>query len=106
MITYKRHRNSEQIMRKYIIYIEFCNFSMIGHAFFNLKLLKIQKFIMVIVAILRVEEAVQITLQFRIVSSNLISSIHVIQCIHEPSRQVCEWAIVRVLRCYTFSRNM
>lgn len=61
---------------------------------------------MVIVAILKVEEAVQNKLQFRIVSSNLISSIHVIQCIHEPSRQVCEWAIVRVLRCYTFSRNM
>lgn len=69
MITFKRHRNSEQIMRKYIIYIEFCNFSMIGHAF---------KFIMVIVAILKVEEAVQNKLQFRIVSSNLISSIHVI----------------------------
>lgn len=41
MITFKRHRNSEQIMRKYIIYIEFCNFSMIGHAFFILKILKI-----------------------------------------------------------------
>lgn len=41
MITYKRNRNSEQIMRKYIISKEFNNFSMIGHAFFILKLLKI-----------------------------------------------------------------
>lgn len=37
---YKRHRNSEQIMRKCIIYIEFCNFSMIGNGFFILKLFK------------------------------------------------------------------
>lgn len=79
MITYKRHRNSEQIMRKCIIYIEFCNFSMIGNGFFILKLFKkIYKFIMVIDAILKVEEAVQNKPQFRIVSSNLISSIHVI----------------------------
>lgn len=41
MIIFKCYCNSEYIMRKYIIYIEFCNFLMIGYVIFILKILKI-----------------------------------------------------------------